>query len=325
MYTVLVTGVGAIIGYGLARSLRASQYPVRIIGMDIYPDAVGQHWCDVFEQAVPAADPGYPEFLRTVIRTHAIDLVIPGIEQDVARMSQEAQSNAFGDLSVSFALNNPELIAAASDKWVMHGELTGAGFETIGTHISGDFAELASIYGLPLLSKPRRSYASKGIQQISNHADFLYWRAKLGDNFMVQEVVGTVDTEYTVGAFGLGNGQCSQQIVFQRMLSREGATAKARVRSIPELETLVGRMVEVFRPIGPTNLQFRFHRGRYLLLEINPRVSSSSSLRTAFGYNEAEMCIEYYLEGKTPRRREICGGSAVRYIDDMVFYDCPDS
>src|SRR5438094_10590320 len=98
MYTVLVTGVGAIMGYGLARSLRACRYPVRIIGMDIYPDAVGQQWCDTFEQALPAADSGYPEFLRTLIRKHEIDLVIPGIEQDVARMSQEEQSGAFRDL-----------------------------------------------------------------------------------------------------------------------------------------------------------------------------------------------------------------------------------
>ena len=46
MHTVLVTGVGAIIGYGAVRSLRKSRTDVRIVGMDIYPDAVGQVWCD---------------------------------------------------------------------------------------------------------------------------------------------------------------------------------------------------------------------------------------------------------------------------------------
>ena len=61
MYTILVTGVGAVIGYGIVRSLRASKFPVRIVGMDIYADAVGQRWCDVFEQAVRADDPRYPE------------------------------------------------------------------------------------------------------------------------------------------------------------------------------------------------------------------------------------------------------------------------
>ena len=70
MYTILVTGVGAIIGYGIIRSLRASRFPVRIVGMDIYPDAVGQRWSDVFEQAVRADQPDYAEHLAGIVRRH---------------------------------------------------------------------------------------------------------------------------------------------------------------------------------------------------------------------------------------------------------------
>ena len=49
--TVLITGVGAIIGYGLINNLRKSNYNCRIIGIDIFYDAVGQQWCDKFIQA----------------------------------------------------------------------------------------------------------------------------------------------------------------------------------------------------------------------------------------------------------------------------------
>ena len=71
MYTVLATGVGAIIGYGVVRSLRKSRFAVRIIGMDIYPDAAGQQWCDVFEQAVRADDPNYPGHLADLANQFA--------------------------------------------------------------------------------------------------------------------------------------------------------------------------------------------------------------------------------------------------------------
>ena len=37
---VLVTGIGAIIGYGIIKSLRVSGLNVNIVGMDIYRDAV---------------------------------------------------------------------------------------------------------------------------------------------------------------------------------------------------------------------------------------------------------------------------------------------
>ena len=146
-------------------------------------------------------------------------------------------------------------------------------------------------------------------------------KATLGDNFMIQSLVGSEDEEYTVGAFGLGGGKCIPPIIFQRTLSGEGATAKAAVREVPELDQRVRKLVEVFEPIGPTNFQFRRHQGEFLLLEINPRVSSSNSLRTAFGYNEAEMCIEFYLEQKQPSPPRIRSGCAVRYIEDIVVYD----
>ena len=85
-----MTGVGAVIGYGIARSARASRYPLQIVGMDLQEDAVGQAWCDRFERALPAGAPDYPQFLQNLIRKHAIELVLPGIEQDVARMSAES-------------------------------------------------------------------------------------------------------------------------------------------------------------------------------------------------------------------------------------------
>jgi carbamoyl-phosphate synthase large subunit len=319
MYTLLATGVGAIIGYGLVRSARASSYPVRVVGMDIYDDAVGRHWCDHFERALPAAAPEFPQFLRDLIRRHAVDLVLPGIEQDVARMSAELPS--FRDLPARFVLNPPELLAVASDKWLTHCRLIAAGLPAIPTRIDGSFAELAEALGVPFLLKPRRSYASKGIRRIQDERDLDYWRSQVGDGFMLQQIVGNDDSEYSVGLFGLGDGTCSHTIILQRRLSREGATAKARTVSLPGLEARVGELVALFRPLGPTNMQFRRHGDEFLLLEINPRFSSSGSLRTAFGFNDVDICIDYYIRGLIPSPRPIRPGRAVRFIEDLVIYD----
>jgi len=135
---------------------------------------------------------------------------------------------------------------------------------------------------------------------------------------MVQEIVGDDDHEYTVGVFGLGDGSLSQSIAFSRKLSREGSTAKAQTVNIPELDAEVARLTALFKPIGPTNFQFRLHQGDYLLLEVNPRFSSSLSLRTAFGFNEPEMCLEYFGEKVIPAPAVITQGTAVRYIEDVV-------
>ena len=72
------------------------------------------------------------------------------------------------------------------------------------------------------------------------------------------------------------------------------------------------------KPLGPTNYQFRLCDGRAKLLEINPRVSASTSLRAALGVNEAWMCIEYFLNHRKPADMRLKAGRAWRYVEDLV-------
>ena len=53
-------------------------------------------------------------------------------------------------------------------------------------------------------------------------------------------------------------------------------------------------------------------------MEINPRISSSTSIRTAFGYNEAEMAIEWFVEKHSKVNPVIKKGKAIRYISDYI-------
>lgn len=321
-YTVLVTGVGAIIGYGIIHSLRKSKYNPRIIGIDIYSDAIGSVWCDHFERGLPAADKNFPEFLTEIIVKYQVNLVIPGIEQDILGIVENF--DILQESNATFALNRHELIHLFHDKWETHQFLQKMGIKTIKTYCEGDFKDIKNIIGMPMLLKPRRSYASKGIHLIETEEDFIYWKNKLGDNFMVQEVIGDNDHEYTTAIFGLGNGNYSNSIILNRKLSVDGSTAKARVFHDSRIEDRIGEICLLSKPIGPTNFQLRLHEDNYLLLEVNPRISSSSSIRQAFGYNEAEMCIDYFLENKIPEKRTIKRGSAVRYITDYITYESTD-
>jgi carbamoyl-phosphate synthase large subunit len=316
--TVLVTGVGAIIGYGAVNSLRLGRYPLKIVGLDIHAHAVGQHWCDAFETALPVADPGYASFLREVIARHGVELVIPGIEQDVSFLSQNRM--AFADTGARLALNDAELVRLADDKWLLHETLERHGLPAIDSVRSGSFGDIAKQLGVPFLIKPRRSYASKGIVVTGDAADLAYWQQTLADDFMAQRIVGDAESEFTASLFGWGDGSGSRPMVLQRWLARDGSTVRARVASEPELEARLDELTGAFRPIGPTNFQFRRESasGRFLLLEINPRLSSASSLRRAFGMNEPEMCIGYYLDGERPDFPGPRPGGAVRYIEDWI-------
>ena len=107
----------------------------------------------------------------------------------------------------------------------------------------------------------------------------------------------------------------------KRKLSKQGYTELAQVVCEPELKDIINKLAKIFKPIGATNFQFRKHFGKWKLLEINPRISSSTSLKTAFGYNECKMSIDYFLNNKDINQPVIKQGSAIRYTEDYIIYD----
>lgn len=318
-YNILVTGVGAIIGYGIIASLRKSKYDCNIIGMDVFYDAAGQVWCDKFVQAIYAADKEYIPFLKKVIDKYEIDLVFFGTEQEIKKCYESQEM--LGGYYKKLVINRKNLIELTEDKWETTRFLKENGLKYIPSSVTASFEEAKDEFGLPLLMKPRRSYASKGICKVNTKATFDSWKDEYADQFMVQKFVGDNEHEYTVATFGFGDGSCIKPIVMRRKLSKAGATDKAVVMPIPEIESEIREMVKVLKPLGPTNFQFRLEKEQFLLLEINPRISSSTSIRTAFGYNEAEMCIDYFVEGIRPADVELKTGRAYRYIADVVEYD----
>ncbi|MCL1829968.1 MAG: ATP-grasp domain-containing protein [Oscillospiraceae bacterium] len=317
-YRILVTAVGAIVGYGIISALRDSGYDIEIIGCDIYEEAVGRYFADDFVVSSPAADPFYPEFLKNLIDEKQIDLVLFGIEQEISSVYMNMEK--FEGYLSRLVINNPDIIPLCDDKWQTYMWLNEHNLEqyAIDSVINGNFEDISDRFGTPFLIKPRISRGSKGIVSISAAFDFDYHKAKLGSNFMAQPIVSDQANEYTVGLFGLGDGSYINEIYLRRTLSQEGATAKAWTVEDTELKAAVEAITAVLKPEGPTNYQFRKQQEKVFLLEINPRISSSVSIRSKFSYNEAKMSIEYYLEGKRPDRVEVKKGKAIRYISDLV-------
>jgi carbamoyl-phosphate synthase large subunit len=137
---------------------------------------------------------------------------------------------------------------------------------------------------------------------------------------MVQPIIGTDDEEYTTSAFCDGKGGYFALMTLKRKLSKNGYTEKAEVVELLGVENVISSFCKILSPIGPTNFQFRLDNGILKLLEINPRISSSTSIRSSFGYNESEMVLDYFLEGIIPHQPIIKMGKAVRYVEDYIFF-----
>jgi len=318
---VLVTGVGAIIGQGIVKSLRVARPDIRIVGVDRSEDGPGRYCCDVFhvKPRVDESTQEYVTFWQQLLQKEDVALVLPGLDVDMHfLLTKKATLEQNG---CRIALNNPTLIAQAYDKWLFGEQLHSHGFHRIPATLERSWAGCRQVLGEgPLLLKPRKGNGSRGIARIEDEAEFRYWSRKSDGDFMVQKFIGSDELEFTAGAFGLGGGRSLPPIIFRRRLSIAGNTQFAEVFSNDTLSDQVARLASHFQPLGPTNYQFRMDGDIPYLLEINPRFSSSTSLRTAFGYNEAAMTVAYYLDGVQPTPPNIRPGRAWRYFEDYVTY-----
>ncbi|MFJ3058892.1 ATP-grasp domain-containing protein [Herbaspirillum sp. NPDC087042] len=320
MKKILVSGASGIVGYGVLKSLRSSGRKLTLIGTAMYDDSVAPGFCDVFEQAPPTAAPDYLTWLKDTIARHEIDLIIPGIEIDMYTWEQHAAE--IEGAGCRILLNRTSLVQLCRDKWKFYEVLRAQAPQyTIDSSLENDFDRLVGTFGSPFLLKPRRGFGSKGIVRVADAASFAAWRNDMGGILMAQPIVGDDEQEYTTSAFCDGEGGYRAYMTLRRKLSKDGFTDKAEVAEPPGIEEALRILCAIFKPLGPTNFQFRLHAGQLKLLEINPRISSSTSIRTAFGYNESDMAVAWLLEGQAPVQPTIRRGKAVRYTEDFIFYE----
>lgn len=317
--TILVTGIGAIIGYGILKSLGNDRDNLTVIGLDKNQHIYAKNLCDVFIKKPEFEDNvnEYIDFWNEIIIKYNITAIFPSIDIDISFFNKH---RAIFDKKVKLVLNDKDLIALCSDKLIFYDFLKKIDKNyliptILPISLEEAFEELGN---LPYILKPRNGSGSQDIIKIEDKLDFEYWTKK-HKNYLLQKYVGSDSEEYTVGVFGIGYGNIHESIIIlKRILSREGNTKQAKVVENINILKATKELSKILKPIGPTNFQFRIDKNKVYLLEVNPRFSSSNSLRTLFGYNDTKMSIEYYLENKIPDKQNIKSGMAIRYLEDYL-------
>lgn len=310
---VLVTGVGAIIGQGILKSLRQGGFEGKIHGMDIYSHAYGQVMCDKFHLAPRADSASYIEQVNSIIEENKIDLILPGIEQDLYRLHKE-----IGRVKCQVVMNADLLIELSKDKWATFNFFKKSGLNLIPTYDVCDFEFLKNKLGLPFILKPKFSYASKGLHLVEDENQFKALIFGKENSLIFQKRILPFEGEYTVHLFGDGEGAILDILAMKRQLSSDGSTGVAEFSNNKEVIEYCERIASLTKPKGPTNIQLMLENKQPLLLEINPRFSSACSIATIMGFNSPMHSIAYFLEKKEPRVLPKAAKKVVRYIEDWI-------
>ncbi len=310
-YTVLVSGASGIVGYGILKTLRNLE--CNLIGLTIYNTSPANCFADSVEIAPLSTDEQYIPWLISILVKYRVDMAIPGIESDMSIWNKNRE--ILSETGAFILLNNSNLINLCLDKWEFYKKMKMSGSPyVIESSIKPDFNQFPT----PFILKPRCGYGSKGLVKVRSEHDFEKYKFRIGQSLLMQQYVGRDDEEYTISAFFDRHSNMKSYISLKRKLSKMGYTEIAEVVCLENMAGIIAELAEIFKPVGPTNFQFRRHDGGWKLLEINPRISSSTSIKAAFNYNESLMSMEYFLEEKIISQPEIRTGKVIRYIEDYI-------
>lgn len=316
--SIIITGVGAVIGQGIIKSLKGKATDYRLIGIDANPFSVGFQWTDARYTVPLVNDFRWADSIIDICNRENVVLILPGIEQDVRAFMQDFEKITKSTYALPL-LNSSSALRVGLDKWELYLFDKQINVKMPLTWLMTD-VNVNSLprFNYPILLKPRKGMAGKGIYRIKTEDDLLFWMKRLPHyEYIVQQYIGTDDEEYTVGIFGFKNGSNSEPFALKRKLNY-GSTFEAETVYDPNLNDLVSYMANKLHIVGPTNFQFRKVDNDYYLIEINPRFSSSTSIKSAFGFNEPLMAVKSFIEGKSAIRLKLKTGRCSRYLTDSI-------
>lgn len=328
MLNVLVTGGGGGgVGEQLIKTMRLSGIDSRILATDTSRVSSATVSADAFELVPPARDDGYIDALLALVERESIDVLLPGSEVELRVISN--QRERFEQLGVFLPINPKSVIDLCLDKsqtaafFVEHG-LAFPRSETI-TGID----DLERVDFLPAVLKPSIGGGGSANIMLAQSVEELlvFGRYLLATypEFVVQEYVGTEESEYTVGVLLDMEGEVVNSIAMRRII-RSGLGAKLRVENRTgrkefgthlaissgisqgefvapfELNHECERVARELGARAAINIQCRWVDGKAVVFEVNPRFSGTSSGRALVGYNELTVLLRARFEDVKPER-----------------------
>ncbi len=314
---VLVLGVGGNVSQGILKALRLSSLPSRVVGACISPLSLGLYTVDRAYVSPRADDPTFLEWLVATCRAERVRAVLSGVEPVLTVLARHA-STVREETGAVCLVSPPDRLAIGDDKLMTCRWLESRGFNFPQFSDAQDSEALENLVnrcGFPLIAKPRMGKSAQGLMEIRNQADLAFVAGKPG--YVIQQLLGRDDTEYTVGCSSDRDGSVRGTIVMRRELL-EGTTYRSIVCEAPEVREEARRIASALKPMGPCNIQLRVSDGRPVCFEINVRFSGTTPIRARLGFNDVEAAIRHHVLGEPARDLPIVtAGIALRYWNEI--------
>ena len=272
--TILIMGIGGEIAQSIATILNDSRPEVTLIGTDVRTDRHGGRLVvGSFFQIPRAGSNKYLESIKTLIKKHSVDVVIPTSEIELEALQ-------------------PLIDELGKDKFITAGErVVEIGNDKLKTI---DFIKSLDIpvpwtmsangnmpISFPCILKPQRGAGSNNIIKLENVSETKFYTDKFPDSIF-QEFLEPDNREITCAVYRSKSGKVAILQLLRELT--DGTTSWATVIKDNKVLKMCEDIAIGLNLHGAINIQLRLTSLGPRVFEINPRFSSTVLMRHRLGF-----------------------------------------
>lgn len=319
-YNVLVTSIGGDLGKAVCKSLHNSPYDINILGIDCKNYIPYPLFSHSFKIVPKANSIIYTDYINKLILKNSIDLVYICSEEELLYICDH-----FNDLRPEvrcrLAIPSIDIINICRDKYKTMEFLKQNDFPypySVLYNQSTFTDTILKNLKYPFIVKKVSDCGSKHLK-IINTIQELNDIPDLNNTYMLQEYIPGI--EYTNAVYKDAFSNEIYVITLERTL-KDGMSNEVKVIFNKGIEDLCIEVAKKLNINASINIQLRKEPGKApIIFEINPRYSSTTFMRSRFGFNDVMYAFENIVLKKSIPPPKIQPGEAYRYITEYYkFY-----
>jgi carbamoyl-phosphate synthase large subunit len=338
---ILLTGGGAPGAAGIIKCLRNGNKKIRIVCVDINPNAYGKVLADVFYSVPVPENTEYIMVILSICEKESIDVIIPLVTRELPVFS--AEKTTFSAKGINVCVLDKDILSLANNKYLLLSELAAKKISVPRYSLCNNidqFETQSKCLDYPnqdICFKPTISNGSRGFRVISSNFDefknlfsekpnnvYISYQTAF-DLFSKHDFPPLIIMEYLSGEEYsvdclVNNGTVLYCIPRLRNRMNGGISIDATVIRNEAVINLATKICEKLRLHGNIGIQFKFDKNNNpQILEINPRLQGSIVLCAAAGVNLPYYGVLLATNSKVPIVPVNWGIRMCRYWEEVYF------
>lgn len=253
-------------------------------GSDINKTAPALYFCDEYVISPRINDENYISFLIEYCRKNSINALIPTIDTDLIKLSENRK--LFEDIGTLVFISDLDKVKICRDKILTYNFFNDLGLSSPKPY--NDYQNY--IEGFPAFIKPIDGSSSISTYKV-NSIDQLKLFANIVPNYIIQKFINGI--EYSVDALCDYEGNPIFITPRIRLAVRSGEVLKTQFVHDNKIIEETKKILSIFKPRGQISIQLIREKDTNIdyFIEINPRFGGGSPLSIKAGANSSEQLL----------------------------------